>query len=173
MSWSSLRSLNPFLQHWATDLYFAGSRSVHLIKPRALTRDYCRIFSTTHAPIQTDYRSHQMNVLISRLALLLLFTFICPFLNPQSMLCMMYPIWNSPNYAGEKQAELSYNVKRSDSCRCESQEAGVLQGHLQGVKGQSVRKRARFPAGCALKQAVALLYNLCWSEITVNFCCSL
>lgn len=78
-----------------------------------------------------------MNVLISRLALLLLFTFICPFLNPQSMLCMMYPIWNSPNYAGEKQAELSYNVKRSDSCRCESQEAGVLQGHLQGVKGQS------------------------------------
>lgn len=46
MSWSALRSLNPFLQHWATDLYFAGFRSVLLNKPRALTGDYCRIYYT-------------------------------------------------------------------------------------------------------------------------------
>lgn len=43
----------------------------------------------------------------------------------------------------------------------------------RGQRSKTVRKRARFPAGCTLKQAVALLYNLYWSEITVYFCCSL
>lgn len=67
------------------------------------------------------------------------------------------------------QAELSYNAKRSDSCRCESQEAGVFtRTFAGGQRSQTVRKRAIFPAGCALKQAAALLYNLCWSEITVT-----
>lgn len=59
---------------------------------------------------------------------------------------MMYPIWNSPNYAGEKQADLSYNVKWSDSCRCESQEVGVLRGHLQGSKVKDGEKACKIPS---------------------------
>lgn len=52
-------------------------------------------------------------------------------------LSMMYPIWNSPNYAG---------VKRSDSCRCESQEVGVLRGHLQGWKVKVSEEACKIPS---------------------------
>lgn len=66
------------------------------------------------------------------------------------------------------QAELSYNAKRSDSCRCESQEACVVTRTFAEVRGHRRWGSVRFPAGCALKQSAALLYNLCWTEITVT-----
>lgn len=76
MSWSALRSLNPFLQHWATDLYFAGFRSVLLNKPRALTGDYCRIYYT-HLNWLLFTSNACIDLKVSTLTVI--FHFKCPF----------------------------------------------------------------------------------------------
>lgn len=64
-----------------------------------------------------------------------------------------------------EEADPSYNLKQSDSCRC------FYENICRGQRSWEVRTDTRSLAGRALKQAVALPSDLSWSEITVCVCC--